>query len=40
MLNQSPYEDGWLIKVKLSDPAEAEDLLSLEEYEQLLADDE
>ena len=40
MLNQGPYEDGWLVKVKLSDPAEAEDLLSPEEYEHLLAADD
>jgi glycine cleavage system H protein len=37
MVNQSPYEDGWLVKVKLTDPTEANDLLSVEEYEQLLS---
>jgi glycine cleavage system H protein len=37
MVNESPYDDGWLIKVKLSDPAEADDLMSVEEYEELLA---
>ena len=39
-VNQSPYEDGWLVKVKLSDPAEADDLLSVEEYEQFLEAEE
>lgn len=36
-LNESPYDDGWLIKVKISDPAEADDLMSADEYDELLA---
>ena len=40
LINESPYEDGWLIKVKLSDPSEADDLMSAEEYEELLAEQE
>lgn len=32
-VNQSPYEDGWLIKLKLSDPSELEGLLSAADYE-------
>ncbi|MBN1320146.1 MAG: glycine cleavage system protein GcvH, partial [Thermoleophilia bacterium] len=39
-INESPYEDGWLIKVRLSDPAEADDLLTPEEYDELLAAEE
>ena len=39
-VNESPYEDGWLIKVKISDPAEADDLMSAEEYDELLAAEE
>jgi glycine cleavage system H protein len=39
-LNESPYEDGWLIKVQLSEPGEIDDLLSAEEYEQMLAEEE
>ena len=39
-VNESPYEDGWLIKIKLSDPAEADDLMSAEEYDELLAAEE
>lgn len=38
LINESPYEDGWLIKVKVSDPAELEELMSAEEYEQILAE--
>jgi glycine cleavage system H protein len=40
MLNQGPYEDGWLVKIKLSEPAEADDLLSVGDYEQLLLAEE
>ena len=32
-VNQDPYGRGWLVKAKLSDPAEADALLSAEEYE-------
>ena len=39
-VNESPYDEGWLIKVRLSDPAEAEDLLSVEEYDALLEAEE
>jgi glycine cleavage system H protein len=31
-VNRDPYAGGWMIKVKLSDPAEANQLLSLEDY--------
>lgn len=33
LINESPYEDGWLFKIKLSDENEIEDLISSEEYE-------
>lgn len=32
-VNQDPYGAGWMIKVKMSDPAEVEELLSAEEYD-------
>lgn len=34
LVNSDPYGDGWLIDVKLNDPAEVEDLLSASQYEQ------
>lgn len=40
LINESPYEDGWLIKVKLSDPGEADELMSAEDYEEMLAEQE
>ena len=35
-INEDPYGEGWLIKVKLSSPEEAETLLSAAEYRKLL----
>jgi len=36
LVNSSPYEDGWIIKVKVSDPAEEGNLLSSSDYEKSL----
>jgi glycine cleavage system H protein len=36
LLNNSPYEDGWLIKVKISDPSEIEKLMSSKDYEKFV----
>ncbi len=33
LVNSSPYGDGWMIKVKLSDSGEVDSLLSSTEYE-------
>ena len=35
-INEDPYGEGWLVKVKLSDPGEAEGLLSAADYVALL----
>jgi glycine cleavage system H protein len=32
-VNDDPYGEGWMIKVKLTNPADAEGLLSAEDYE-------
>ncbi|CAJ2645961.1 glycine cleavage system H protein mitochondrial-like [Trifolium pratense] len=32
LINSSPYEDGWMIKIKPSDPSELESLLGAKEY--------
>jgi glycine cleavage system H protein len=37
LINEDPYGEGWLVKVKLSDPSEANELLEAEEYRKLLA---
>jgi glycine cleavage system H protein len=35
-INDDPYGEGWLVKVKLSDTAEVETLLDVEAYRKLL----
>ena len=32
LINDSPYDDGWLVKVRLHDPRELERLLTAEQY--------
>ena len=32
-INEDPYGDGWLVKVRLSEPSEVEELLDREAYE-------
>jgi len=35
-INEDPYGDGWLVRVRLTAPAETESLLAAEEYRKLL----
>ncbi|HCG8743026.1 TPA: glycine cleavage system protein GcvH [Vibrio parahaemolyticus] len=32
LINEEPYEGGWIVKVKLSEPSELDDLKDAEEY--------
>jgi glycine cleavage system H protein len=32
-VNSDPHGEGWMIKVKMSDPSELDDLMSAEEYD-------
>jgi glycine cleavage system H protein len=36
LLNNDPYGEGWIAKVKLSDPSEVESLLDVDAYKKLL----
>lgn len=36
LVNKDPYGKGWMIKVKISDPAQAKELLSADKYKELL----
>ena len=36
LINKDPYGDGWIVKIKLSNPEEINDLLSPEDYEKLI----
>ena len=38
IVNADPYGDGWLVRIRLSDPAEAESLIDAEAYQQVIAD--
>ena len=38
-VNGDPYGDGWLVRVRLTDPSEADSLLDAEAYEAQLADE-
>ena len=40
LINEECYDDGWMIRVELIKPDESADLLSAEEYEEFLLDDE
>ena len=35
-INQDPYGEGWMVKVKLSDPSEADGLMDAAAYRKLL----
>jgi glycine cleavage system H protein len=35
-VNSDPYGDGWMVKVKISNPAEADSLLSADQYKELI----
>ncbi|WP_224488579.1 glycine cleavage system protein GcvH [Robertkochia flava] len=35
-VNTDPYGDGWMIKVKITDTAEVDDLLSSDDYKELV----
>ena len=36
LINQSPYEKGWMVRIKIANPAELDQLLSAEAYEKSL----
>ena len=38
-VNQSPYGDAWLVKIRLSDPSEVESLMDAAAYEQFLSEE-
>jgi len=40
LINEDPYDEGWIIKAKLSDPDELEELLTADEYEDLISGEE
>jgi glycine cleavage system H protein len=37
-VNEDPYGEGWLIRIRLSDPSETESLLDVDAYKQVVAE--
>ena len=37
-VNEDPYGEGWLVRIRLSDPAEADELMEAEAYREFLAE--
>jgi glycine cleavage system H protein len=37
-VNEDPYGDGWLVRIRLSDPGEADALLDVDAYRQVVAE--
>lgn len=40
IINEDPYGNGWIVVLDLSDPSEANDLMSKDEYEKFLKEEE
>jgi glycine cleavage system H protein len=37
-VNEDPYGSGWLVRIRMTDPSQADDLIDATEYRQLIAD--
>ena len=40
LVNTSPFKDGWLVKIKISNENELDELLSVEKYKELVKSEE
>ncbi len=40
VINEDPYGDGWMIKVRMSDVTELDDLMTAEQYERYIEEEE
>ena len=36
LVNESPYDDGWMIEVRMKDPTELDDLMPMPQYLEML----
>ena len=39
-VNSSPYDEGWLVRIEMTEPSELEDLLSADDYTELISKEE
>lgn len=37
LVNEDPYKSGWMVKISVSDPSQLDDLMSSDEYEEIVA---
>lgn len=35
LINEDPYNKGWIVKIEMSDPSELDELLSVKEYKKI-----
>ena len=40
IINEDPYGNGWIVVITMSDPSEVNDLMSRDEYEKFLKEEE
>jgi len=40
LINQDPYGEGWMVKIRMSNPSELDTILSPEDYQQLIGEKE
>ncbi len=40
LINKSPYDEGWLLRIKMSDTGELDNLYTYKEYQELLSEAE
>ncbi len=38
LINQSPYDEGWIVKMKVSNPQQFDSLLEKEQYDKLIGE--
>ncbi len=39
LINKDPYDDGWIVKIKMSEPSELDTLLDSNEYKKILQEE-
>ena len=40
IINRDPFEEGWFIKIRITDPGELDNLFTFEEYTEFLGEQE
>lgn len=39
IINQDPYESGWLVQIEIGDPVELDDLMNADEYDRFVEEE-